>query len=107
MKDRLEKIINNRWLVFSSRLVLGGIFITASISKLQLQTKFVNTVISYGILPDSLAQIYGFTLPWVELFMGCSLVLGLFYRFNAALTIPTAATPVNSVRILAFLVDAC
>ncbi len=88
MKGRIRELVGNRWLVFASRLVLGDIFIAASISKLQYQAKFIDTVISYGILPDSLAQFYGFIIPWVELFIGCALVLGIFSRFASAISIP-------------------
>lgn len=88
MKARIKEIVDNRWLIFALRLVLGGIFITASVGKLQYQAEFINTVISYGILPDRLAQFYGLMLPLAELFIGCSLVLGIFSRFTSALSIP-------------------
>jgi len=87
MKARIKEIIDNRWLIFVLRVVLGGIFIAASFGKLQHQDEFINTVISYGILPDSLAQVYGLVLPWAELFIGCALVLGVFSRFASALSI--------------------
>lgn len=87
MKARLKETIDSRWLTFILRLALGGIFIAASISKFQLHTDFINTVVSYGILPDSLAWFYGFILPWAELFVGCSLILGIFPGFAAILSI--------------------
>ena len=88
MKARLKEIIDNRWLIFALRVVLGGIFIAASIGKLQNHAEFINTVTGYAILPDSLAQVYGLVLPWVELFIGCTLVLGVFSRFASILSIP-------------------
>ena len=84
----MKTILHNRWLIFSLRLILGVIFIVASISKIQDIAKFVSTVASYGILPDSLAHLYGYAAPWVELFVGCALILGVFVRFSAALLIP-------------------
>lgn len=30
MKARIKEVIDNRWLIFALRLVLGGIFIAAS-----------------------------------------------------------------------------
>jgi putative oxidoreductase len=88
MKASIKEIIDNRWLIFSLRVALGGIFIAASVSKLQYQAEFINTVIGYGILPDSLARVYGSIVPWAELFIGCALVLGIFTRFVSALSIP-------------------
>lgn len=88
MKARIQEIIQNRWLLLGSRLVLGGIFIAASITKLQDQSGFVDDVVRYGILPDVLAQLYGIIVPWLELFIGCSLVLGIFSRLASAVSIP-------------------
>ena len=87
-KALIEEIVNNRWLIFALRVALGGIFIAASVTKLSHQAEFINIVTSYGILPDSLARLYALIVPWAELVIGCSLVLGLFTRFAAALSIP-------------------
>lgn len=109
MRDRIEGIISNRWLLFALRLVLGGIFIAASVSKLQHQAEFVDTVSSYGLLPATLAQFYGFAVPWVELFIGCSLILGIFSRFSAAISIPLTISFViaSSYRIINPVGDSC
>jgi len=88
MKTRVQDIIQNRWLLLGSRLVLGGIFIAASITKLQDQSGFIDDVVRYGILPDILAQLYGIIVPWLELFIGCALVLGVFSRLASAVSIP-------------------
>jgi uncharacterized membrane protein YphA (DoxX/SURF4 family) len=88
MKARIKEIVDNRWLIFTLRLVLGGIFIAASVGKIPHQAEFINTVTSYGILPDNLAHAYGLILPWAELSIGCCLVLGIFSRLASALSIP-------------------
>lgn len=88
MRARVVEFLSNRWLVFVSRVVLGAIFLTASIGKVQQQAAFIDLVKGYGILPDSLAQAYGLVVPWVELFIGCCLILGVFSRFASALSIP-------------------
>ncbi len=88
MKARFQETIDNRWLIFALRLALGGLFITSSIGKLQYQAEFTDAVLSYDILPHSLAEFYASALPWAELFIGCSLVLGIFSLFASALSIP-------------------
>jgi len=88
MKSRIEKIPDNQWFIFALRLILGGIFLAASVTKLQQQTGFIDTVTSYGILSDGLARVYGLVVPWAELFIGCCLILGIFSRFASALSIP-------------------
>lgn len=87
MKARVREVINNRWLIFVLRVVLGSIFIAASVSKLPHQAEFINIVTGYDILPDNLARFYGVILPWAELLIGCSLVLGIFSRFASAFSI--------------------
>lgn len=87
MKSRIQAIIGSQWLIFALRLVLGACFFVASFGKLQNQLLFINTVLSYGILPESLAKTYGLILPWAELFIGCALVLGIFVTFSSFLSI--------------------
>jgi len=84
----MKNMFQNRWLIFALRLVLGVIFIFACIAKFVDMTGFINAVAGYGILSDSLAHIYGYIVPWVELFVGCSLIFGVFVRFSAILSIP-------------------
>jgi len=69
-------------------LILGGIFVAASVSKLQNHTLFTDTVVDYGILPHSLAEFYGAAVPWLEMVIGCCLVLGIFSTLAAAVSIP-------------------
>jgi uncharacterized membrane protein YphA (DoxX/SURF4 family) len=88
VKNRLQDIIDSRWLILALRLALGGLFITSSLGKLQYQAEFTDAVLSYDILPTALAEFYASALPWAELFIGCSLVLGIFSIFASALSIP-------------------
>jgi len=88
LKARCQQIIDNQWLLFVLRLALGGLFIASSIGKLQYQAEFTDAVLSYDILPTGLAEFYGSALPWAELFIGCSLILGIFSLFASALSIP-------------------
>jgi thiol-disulfide isomerase/thioredoxin len=92
MRDLLllktKNVIQNRWMLFYLRMILGSVFIVAAAAKIQDIGKFVRTVVSYGILPVSLAHLYGNVIPWVELFIGCALILGVLVRFAAALLAP-------------------
>lgn len=88
MKARVKEIIASVWLTHILRLALGGIFVAASVGKLQYRALFTDTVIGYDILPHSLAEFYGTVLPWAELFIGCCLVLGIFSTFASAISLP-------------------
>jgi hypothetical protein len=70
------------------RLALGGLFVASSLSKLEYPGQFSASVLSYQMLPEDLARPFATGLPFVELFIGVSLVLGMLVLFASALTIP-------------------
>src|SRR3989304_3101973 len=80
--------INNRWVWFSLRLLLGGLFIITSVPKIAKIDAFVDIFIGYGFLPTGLAEVAGRILPWVELYIGCSLLLGIFVRISSTVIVP-------------------
>jgi thiol-disulfide isomerase/thioredoxin/uncharacterized membrane protein YphA (DoxX/SURF4 family) len=84
----MKTLFQNRWLWLILRLLLGAIFVAASITKIADTKVFVNTVVSYDLLPEGFARLYGWIIPWVELFVGCSLVLGVFIRLISVLSLP-------------------
>ncbi len=85
--DRARQIVSNRWLVLAARLLLGGIFLASAIGKLQHPQLFVNTVVDYGMLPEGLSRFYGTVLPWAELAVGFSLILGLLSAAAAVVSV--------------------
>lgn len=84
----MKTYFNSRWLIPVLRILLGGVFLTASISKILDRSDFVSTVVGYGLLPHPLAEAYGWVMPSVELYLGCSLVLGALPRLSAASSLP-------------------
>ena len=88
MNGKIQKFFTSEKLLLASRLLLGSIFVAASIGKLQHPGEFTTLVASYNILPYSLAAIYGYLVPWVELIIGAFLILGILTRFASALSIP-------------------
>jgi len=59
-------------------MVLGGVFVYASIDKILRPGDFAEVISNYRILPDSLVNLAAVTLPWLELFLGVFLVLGIW-----------------------------
>jgi len=68
-----------------ARLVLGAVFIYASIDKILHPEAFAKAVYNYQILPDSLINLTAITLPWLELILGVFLVIGLFREGSACI----------------------
>jgi uncharacterized membrane protein YphA (DoxX/SURF4 family) len=65
-------------LLYWVRLLVGVIFIAASIDKIIHPAAFAQVVHNYRILPDALINVTAIVLPWVELVLGSLLLLGLW-----------------------------
>lgn len=85
LPDRLKKLLASTPLQILARLVLGGIFIYASLDKISQPLQFARVLESYKILPLALISLPALILPWVELFAGICLVSGLCARSAAML----------------------
>jgi len=59
----------------SIRLVLGFVFIFASIDKIIHPQAFAQTVFNYQVLPGLLINLTALILPWLELVVGGCLLL--------------------------------
>ena len=71
-----------------ARVVVGGLFTFAAYVKLSEPQNFLESVMAFKIfsgkpLPDHLANLATFALPWIELICGVLLVLGLYARSAA------------------------
>lgn len=73
-----------RWLSLLCRLVVGGVFIWASLDKLAHPAEFAKAIHHYRLLPYAALHPAALLLPAVELVAGAALVLG-WQRRGAAL----------------------
>ena len=64
--------------VLFARLILGGVFIYASIDKILNPGDFAKIISNYHVLPFGLENLLAITLPWLELFAGICLIIGVF-----------------------------
>ena len=62
------------------RIVLGYIFIYASLDKIRHPDLFAEAVYNYQLLPEIAVNLVAICLPWLELFSGSLLVLGLWVQ---------------------------
>jgi uncharacterized membrane protein len=86
MLERIRQVDRLAWLLFFLRAGLGALLLVSAVTKFHYPELFIDAVVSYGLLPESLARVYGTVLPWVELFLGCSLILGTFNTLAAGIT---------------------
>ena len=61
------------------RIVLGLIFIVSGAEKaIGPSENFLYVIQGYAILPDALARLASWVFPWIELFLGVFILLGLW-----------------------------
>lgn len=60
------------------RLTLGGVFLFAGASKILHIEQFIKSIQSMGVLPENVAFVFGFMLPFVEILFGALYIIGFF-----------------------------
>lgn len=73
--------IFNPYLLLVLRFILAAVFIYAAFQKIGRPLAFGDEIRMYGILQsDPCVSITAIALPWIELFVGISLITGVFMR---------------------------
>jgi uncharacterized membrane protein YphA (DoxX/SURF4 family) len=103
----LAAIAGNPWLALACRVIVGLVFIYASLDKIAHPAEFARIVNNYRLLPHELINLAAILLPWIELGAGLLLLLGLFSRgssliISVMLVIFIAAISYNLARGLDF-----
>jgi len=71
--------------VLAARLLLGIIFIIASIDKIVSPDAFAASIHAYRLTPAIIENLLAITIPWIELLSGCCLVMGVNVRASSFL----------------------
>ena len=80
----IGSLISSPWLSLVSRLVLGGVFLYAGVSKVLDAGGLAASIRSYGLaLPERFVTFSAYALPPFEVLLGLYLLAGLFTRFSA------------------------
>jgi putative oxidoreductase len=86
--ERIKAFITGPWPTLLSRFVLGGIFLLAGLTKLGVPETMAESIRAYEIpLPSALVDIMAVGLPILEVGLGIWLILGLFTRLAAGISI--------------------
>ena len=72
--------------IYIMRLVLGVVFIYASYDKILDPSKFARDISNYHFVPFGLENTVAIILPWLELFIGIGIVLGIYVDGNTLLS---------------------
>ena len=99
MKTKIMAFCSSPVLSLAFRVILGALFLYAGIAKIVDPMGFARSIHNYKLLPESLINVAAILLPWLEVIVGGSLLLGigtaggaliataLFSIFAGALTI--------------------
>ena len=85
IKENLFRIFFGTYSTPVYRLIVGGLFVFAGIAKLGYINSLIWEIEQYRILPDLLAKIYGYVLPYSEIAIGVLLLTGVLLNISASL----------------------
>jgi putative oxidoreductase len=83
----MRDLLNNPYLSLSSRLVLGGVFLYAGVTKVLDPGGLASSIRSYDLpLPEWFVSLSAHSLPFLEILLGFYLIIGLFTKSSAWVT---------------------
>jgi len=99
----VRHVLGHPWLGVISRLVVGGVFIYASLDKILHPDQFARIIFNYHLVPASLINLAAIMLPWVEFGAGLFLIMGVWTRasgliLTALVVVFIAALAINWFR---------
>ena len=84
-KSRVIALLTHPTLALAARVVLGSVFIVASLDKIIHPELFARTVYNYQLLPEVAVNVVALWIPWLELVGGAFLLLGFWVRGSVIL----------------------
>ena len=76
----LNRLFTHKYFAPLVRIVLGAIFIYASMDKIANMPDFAKVIFYYRILPVQMVNLLAIFLPWLEFVLGVFLIIGKFER---------------------------
>jgi uncharacterized membrane protein YphA (DoxX/SURF4 family) len=95
LNKRLRSFFKSSWLELIARWILGITFIYASYHKIISPGDSAKIIYGYDLLPDVLINLIAIILPFVELFSGLALILGIY---------PVSAVLIVNGMLLTFII---
>lgn len=80
----LKSYLSHPWMGLLLRVYVGGVFVYASMYKINYPGEFAETIASYQLLPYWAVNLTALIMPWLELASGVLLVLGVRTKSAAA-----------------------
>jgi uncharacterized membrane protein YphA (DoxX/SURF4 family) len=81
----IKNVFSNGYFTLASRVLLGFVFIIASIEKITLPDEFAVAVQAYQILPLQAINLFALIVPWIELLCGIFILSGVCVRSSSTI----------------------
>ena len=81
----MKSFPGNKYLILLSRLILGVVFIIASIDKIADPAAFAASIQAYQLFPVALVNLAALVMAWIELLCGVFLLGGVLVRGSSAI----------------------
>jgi putative oxidoreductase len=78
-------VVGNRYLLLVVRVVLGFLFVFASIEKISQPEDFAKAIMNYHLVFIVAVNLLTILLPWIELLAGLLLLSGILVRASSLL----------------------
>jgi uncharacterized membrane protein YphA (DoxX/SURF4 family) len=103
MKTKIMAFCSSPVLSLAFRAILGSLFLYAGIAKIVDPMGFALSIYNYKLLPDGLINVAAILLPWLEVIVGGSLLLGIGTAGGALIatalfSIVAGALTINLIR---------
>ena len=75
--ERFRSLLTHPWLAAAFRFYIGGIFIYASVYKINYPAEFADSIASYELVPYWAVGVMAIVMPWMELICGVLVIAGI------------------------------
>ena len=83
----MKNFLSNKYFLIVLRVILGAIFIYASVNKLFHGEEFAKAIKNYEMMPLFTINILAIILPYVEFITGILLITGIYKKGSSAIAI--------------------
>lgn len=70
-------------IVVAARIIIGAIFLISGLAKISDPARFILTLREFRLFPEVIVPFTAIWLPWFELILGVSVLVGLLHRTSA------------------------
>ncbi len=99
----MGNLLRSRQVILTCRIIMGVLFVFAAMSKIGDVASFSQQIHNFRMVPIWSENLFAMTLPWVELFAGLSMMLGIRPRGGGMIVTVLMSVFVVAVVVALFL----